>query len=99
MSLAALLRRDPRGERDQLLDTVHTEVAEPFHQPVQHVDGGIGVGQGTVVRCGGGLEQRRERGELAVGRLVASDELACQPGRVHHLARRPLETELRARVS
>ena len=40
-------------------------------QPVQHVDGGPRVGQRAVVRLGRGAEERGQRGELAVGHLVA----------------------------
>ena len=39
--LGAALGRDPAGELAQVLDGVHAEVADPLHQPVQHVDGGL----------------------------------------------------------
>ena len=47
--LGPALRRHPPAELRQVLDGLHTEVAHPFDQSVQHVDGGLGVGQGPMV--------------------------------------------------
>ena len=96
--LASLGRADPRRERRQLLQGVHAETAEPLHQAVQDVHRGSGVGQGPVVGCGGGVEQHRERGELAVGGVVPGDHPTGQLGRVDDLERRPWPALLRREV-
>ena len=87
VALAALGGADPRGEGLQLLERVHAEAAEPLHQPVQHVDGGAGVGQRPVVGGRGGVEDPGQRGQLAVGGVVAGDHAAGELGGVEHLER------------
>ena len=62
MALAALGLGDLRGERAQLRQRLHAEVAEPLDQPVQHVDGGPGV----VAAPGGSAWSRRGRTAASV---------------------------------
>ena len=38
------------GELEDVLQGRHPKVPDPLQQPVQHVDGGTGIVQGTVVR-------------------------------------------------
>ena len=64
--LAALRGRDARGVARQLLEGVDAEVADPFEQPVQHVDGGAGVVEGAVVGRRRRAEDDGQRGELVV---------------------------------
>ena len=53
--LAALwllaLSRGLAGQREQLLQALHAEVADALQQPVQHLDGGAGVGERPVGRA------------------------------------------------
>jgi hypothetical protein len=79
--LGPLLRRDPGREGRQLVQRADAEVAQPFEHAVQHVDGRARVGQRAVVGRGAGPEQAREAGQLAVGRLVAGDDLDGRGGR------------------
>ena len=89
VALAPLGRADPRRERRQLLERVHAEAAEALHQAVQHVDGRPRVGEGAVVGRGAGVEEHRERRQLAVGGVVPGDHPARQLGGVDHLEGRP----------
>ena len=50
-ALGAPLRGDPAGELAQILDGVHAEIADPFDQSMQYLDGGLGVGQRAMVRA------------------------------------------------
>ena len=65
------VRRGVAGERQQLRQVLHADVADPLQQPVQHLDGGAGVGERTVGRRGGGAEQPGQRAQPHAGRLVA----------------------------
>ena len=89
VALAALGGADPGGERLELLQGVHTEVAQPSHQAVQHVDRRPGVGERPVVGRRRGAEQGRQRAQLAVGGVVAGDHPARQLRGVEHLEARP----------
>ena len=82
MPLAQPLRIDPPGQRGQLLEGGDPEGPEPLEQPVQDVDGRARVVQGAVRGRRGGAEERRQRGELAVGHLVARQQAPGQDGGV-----------------
>ena len=77
------------GEREQLLEGLHAEVADPLQQRVQHLDGGPRVGQRAVGRPGRGAEQLGQRAEPDAGRLVAGEHPAGQPGGAEHGRPRP----------
>jgi len=88
--LAALGRGDPRRVARQLLEGVHTEVADAFEETVQDVDRGARVVQGPVVGCRPGPEEHGKRRELVVVALVAGDELAGQVNGVEDPESRPV---------
>ena len=89
VTLAARGRSDLAAEGLQLLEGVDPEAAESLHQAVEHVDGRPGVGQRPVVGSRAGVEDARQRGQLAVGGVVAGDDAAGQLGRVDDLEARP----------
>ena len=89
MPLLALGGGDPGGEGRELLEGLHAEPAEPLHHPVEHVHGGAGVLEGTVVGRDGGAEGLGQRGELAVRGVVAGDHPAREARGVEHLELRP----------
>ncbi len=89
MPFAALGVAHLRGERAQLRQRLHAEIAEPAEECVQHVDGGPRIGQGPVDRLGAGLEVGREGGQLAVRYLVAGQHPAGQERGVDHRIARP----------
>jgi len=93
VALAAHLLRHVRGERLQLLQRLHPEVADPLDQRVQHVHGGAGVVQRPVGGRRAGPEHPGERAEPAVRRLVAGQDPARQPRGVHHGEGRPADPE------
>jgi len=80
--LAAHLLRHLVGERDQLLERPHAEVADPLDQAVQHVDGRTGVLERAVVRRGRRPEDAGERRQLAVRCLVTGERAAREQGGV-----------------
>jgi hypothetical protein len=73
---------------------VHTLIADPLDQPVQHVDGGARVVERPVRRCGCRGEQSRQRGQSHARGLVAGEHPAGQPDRAQH--RRPWPGDLGA---
>ena len=48
-SLGTPLRGDPAGELGKVLDGVHAEIADPFEQSMQYLDGCLGVGERASV--------------------------------------------------
>ena len=77
-----------RGERLQLLDRVHAEVAQALHEAVEDVDGRSRVGERAVVRRGARMEQPGKRRQLAVRRVVSGHHPPGQLGGVEHLEAR-----------
>ena len=93
-ALAPLARRRPvggrlAGQREQLLEALHAEVADAFEQAVQHLDRGPGVGERTVGGRSGRVEQPGQGTEPHAGRLVGREDGAGQPGRAEHRWTRP----------
>ena len=84
MRLARRCGDTRRAELAQILDGVHAEIADPLDQPVQHVHGGLGVGQRAMVRGGGGMEVPGQGRQPAVGHLVAQQDLPGQGRCVDH---------------
>ena len=60
-----------RQKPDEVLQRQHAEGARALEQPVEHLDGGAGVGQRPVDRHRAACEELRQRGQLAVAHLVA----------------------------
>src|SRR4029450_5903053 len=70
-----------RGELDQVLEGEHPIGAGPLQQAVEHVHGGLGVGQGPVAGGDGRTQVGGQGGQADVGHLVPGEQLAGQPGR------------------
>src|SRR5436305_14633277 len=94
MTLAPLRGGGKTGERAQLLERLHTEVAESCEQSVQDVSGRLRVSECTVARRHRRAEEPGQRGELAVGRLVAGEHPARQARRVDSVEAGPCQPEL-----
>src|SRR5665647_103850 len=92
MTLAALGRGDPRGERAELFESHDAEATHSRDQSVKNVDRGASIVQSAVIRGCRGAEQPCQRAELAVGGLVLADELSSQMGRVDDVEGRPAVT-------
>ena len=60
---------------------------------MQHLDGGAGVGEGTVIGRLGDVEVLGQGGEPAVGHLVARQDAAGEADRVDHVGMVPPITE------
>jgi hypothetical protein len=71
-------------------------IANPLDQAVEHVDGGLGVGQRTMVRGDCGAKVFGQGGKPAVADLVAEQDLAGQGRRVDHW---PARERVLARVA
>ena len=94
MAVAALALRRPvrRGvpdQREQLLEALHTQVADPSEKVVEHLDGGPRVGQRPVRGPGGGAEQLGERAQPHAGCLVPGQHGAGESGGAQHGRARP----------
>ena len=97
VAVAALtLRRPVRSgvadQRQQLLEALDPEVADPFEQVVQHLDGGARVGQRPVRGAGGGAEQLGERAQLHARGLLAGQHGAGEAGGAQHRRAWPGDT-------
>ncbi len=95
--LAALRRADPDGERGELLDRAHADVAHPADQVVQHVDGGPGIRQSAVAGDRRRTGMPGQRRQLVVRHLVRKQRRPGDPGGVDDLRLRPHQAEPGAR--
>src|SRR5258707_12468994 len=57
------------GSGAEFRERVHAGRGQPGEQALEHVGGGLGVGQGAVAGPGPGAEEPGERRQLAVGGL------------------------------
>src|SRR5271156_4688320 len=67
--VAYLPARIRRGSGTDLGERAHPGPGEPAEQALQHVGGGLGVGQGAMARPGPGAEEAGQGGQPAVGHL------------------------------
>ena len=89
MPLAQPLGIDPPGERGELFEGGDAERPESLEEPVQDVDGRARVVEGAVRGRRGRGEVGRQRGQLAVGHLVAGEQATGQDGGVDRGHGRP----------
>ena len=92
--LAALRRRHVGQIGPQVGVGVHTLVADPLDQRVQHLDGGAGVVEGAVGRLGGDANSRASAASRTLGASSRRQHPPGQPDRAQHRRPRPGDVAL-----